>query len=133
MLDKWFMLPCLNMKLHFFINIHVWKILGWNMLVICLTTSNEQIKLLVICKEKCMWRRNIIWVKVFKNGPSKICGRQPLKIFTWSFTCHFTHFSHFSQFNSPFKPLAYEETSCNLFSQCPLLILPENTRKPLIF
>ena len=20
-----------------------------------------------------------IWVKVFKNGPSKICGRQPLK------------------------------------------------------
>ena len=24
------------------------------------------------------------WVKVFKNGPSKICGRQPLKDFTWS-------------------------------------------------
>ena len=23
-------------------------------------------------------KRNI-WVKVFKNGPSKICGRQPLK------------------------------------------------------
>ena len=23
-----------------------------------------------------------IWVKVFKNGPSKICGRQPLKNFT---------------------------------------------------
>ena len=21
------------------------------------------------------------WVKVFKNGPSKICGRQPLKRF----------------------------------------------------
>ena len=21
----------------------------------------------------------IIWVKVFKNGPSRICGRQPLK------------------------------------------------------
>ena len=21
-----------------------------------------------------------IWAKVFKNGPSKICGRQPLKI-----------------------------------------------------
>ena len=20
------------------------------------------------------------WVKVFKNGPSKLCGRQPLKI-----------------------------------------------------
>ena len=25
-----------------------------------------------------------IWAKVFKNGPSKICGRQPLKKFTWS-------------------------------------------------
>ena len=23
--------------------------------------------------------RKYIWVKVFKNGPSKICGRQPLK------------------------------------------------------
>ena len=26
----------------------------------------------------------IMWVKVFKNGPSIICGRQPLKYFTWS-------------------------------------------------
>ena len=25
-----------------------------------------------------------IWVKVFKNGPSKIYGRQPLKNLTWS-------------------------------------------------
>ena len=24
-----------------------------------------------------------IWIKVFKNGPSKICGRQPLKNFKW--------------------------------------------------
>ena len=23
--------------------------------------------------------QNVIWDKVFKNGPSKICGRQPLK------------------------------------------------------
>ena len=23
--------------------------------------------------------RNIIWDKIFKNGPRKICGRQPLK------------------------------------------------------
>ena len=23
------------------------------------------------------------WDKLFKNGPSKICGRQPLKTFTW--------------------------------------------------
>ena len=27
-----------------------------------------------------------IWGKVFKNGPSKICGRQPLKNLKW---CHF--------------------------------------------
>ena len=26
------------------------------------------------------WKSNNIWDKVFKNGPSKICGRQPLKI-----------------------------------------------------
>ena len=24
------------------------------------------------------------WDKAFKNGPSKICGREPLKGFTWS-------------------------------------------------
>ena len=32
---------------------------------------------------------NLIWIKVFKNGPSKICGRQPLKIFTWSILEYF--------------------------------------------
>ena len=25
----------------------------------------------------------VIWVKVFKNGPRKICGRQPLKTLKW--------------------------------------------------
>ena len=34
--------------------------------------------------KKCLERKNIKWVKVFKNGPSTICGRQPLKNFTWS-------------------------------------------------
>ena len=29
------------------------------------------------------------WDKVFKNGPSKICGRQPLEIFTWSILEYF--------------------------------------------
>ena len=33
-----------------------------------------------------------IWVKVFKNGPSKICGRQPLKnLVIWS-ALHFKFF-----------------------------------------
>ena len=27
--------------------------------------------------------KQIIWDKVFKNEPSKICGRRPLKNFTW--------------------------------------------------
>ena len=26
----------------------------------------------------------IIWVKVFQNGPCKLCGKQPFKNFTWS-------------------------------------------------
>ena len=25
-----------------------------------------------------------IWDKVFKSGPRKICGRQPLKYFSWT-------------------------------------------------
>ena len=29
------------------------------------------------------------WDKVFKNGRSKICGRQPLKNFTWSILLYF--------------------------------------------
>ena len=29
------------------------------------------------------------WDKVFKNGPSKICGRQPSKNFTWSILEYF--------------------------------------------
>ena len=36
----------------------------------------------------------IIWDKVFKNGPSKICGRQPLKKFTWSVFEYFISFYH---------------------------------------
>ena len=32
------------------------------------------------------------WGRVFKNGPSKICGRQPLKIFTWSILEYFVPF-----------------------------------------
>ena len=29
------------------------------------------------------------WDKVFKNGPSKICGRQPLRNFTWPILKYF--------------------------------------------
>ena len=33
-----------------------------------------------------------IWDKLFKNGPSKICGRQPIKNFTWSILEYFVLF-----------------------------------------
>ena len=33
-----------------------------------------------------------IWVKIFKNGPSSICGRQPFKSFTWSTLEYFDPF-----------------------------------------
>ena len=36
-----------------------------------------------------------IWVKVFKNRPSKIYGRQPLKNFTWSILEYLDHFEYF--------------------------------------
>ena len=39
-----------------------------------------------------------IWVKVFQNGPSQICGRQPLKNFTWSFFEHLDPFVHCTLF-----------------------------------
>ena len=39
--------------------------------------------------------------KVFKNGPSKICGRQPLKNFTWFI------FEYFAAKILGFKKLLY--------------------------
>ena len=35
------------------------------------------------------WYVNHIWVKDFKNGPSKICGRQPLKKYADHITSNF--------------------------------------------
>ena len=35
------------------------------------------------------WIQLYMWGKVFKNGPSKICGRQPLKNFTLSILEYF--------------------------------------------
>ena len=31
----------------------------------------------------CVHSANIIWNIVFKNGPNKFCGRQPLKNLKW--------------------------------------------------
>ena len=43
--------------------------------------SNSMVNALEWCGDIFMTLSNI-WVKVFKNGPSEICGRQPLKKFT---------------------------------------------------
>ena len=32
-----------------------------------------------VCEKTVPSNHNAIWDKVFKTGPSKICGRQPLK------------------------------------------------------
>ena len=49
-----------------------------------------------------------IWDKVFKSGPRKICGRQPLKKFVWSTLEYFVPFKR----NSWFKlaSISYENT-----------------------
>ena len=46
-----------------------------------------------------------LWVKIFKNGPSKICGRQPLKNLKWyglpkqnTLTHMFLNFPHSATF-----------------------------------
>ena len=33
-----------------------------------------------------------MWGKVFKNGASQICGRQPLKNYTWSIFEYFVSY-----------------------------------------
>ena len=35
----------------------------------------------------------ILWVKAFKNGPRKICGRQSLKNFTWPILEYFVPYN----------------------------------------
>ena len=80
----------------------------------------------LLLSRKCpVW--NIIWGKVFKNGPRKICERQPLKNFTWSILEYFVPyvavsvtsilhlFSFFKNFSFPFPDeLNYIQT--NLFN-----------------
>ena len=46
-----------------------------------------------------------MWDKVFKNGPSKICGRQPLKKFLLKF--YFHGFPQFSSTNFTLSILEY--------------------------
>ena len=62
-----------------------WQEMGSNIRYYKMTSTKFG---LGFCNSKC-----IIWVKVFKNWPSKICDRQPLKILKlWSRPYHFKFF-----------------------------------------
>ena len=55
-------------------------------------------------KHKLISNVETIWDKVFKNGQRKICGRQPLKNFTWPILEYLSHL------------LPYENTSLKITS-----------------
>ena len=40
-----------------------------------------------------MNQKSIVWVKVFKNGPGKICGRRSIKNLNWFIIEYFDPFS----------------------------------------
>ena len=66
----------------------LWKYF-WHYCIFTLLSSNKKKNTILQIFVFCL--RDIIWNKVFKNGPSKICGRQPLKI--WRDTvCSFQYF-----------------------------------------
>ena len=43
--------------------------------------------------------------KVFKSGPSKICGRQPVRNFTWSILEYFVPYMSAEQVNTTYLKL----------------------------
>ena len=67
-----------------------------------LNLNKENPKILLKSVEKSMAFVKIVWVELFKNRPSKICGRQPLKIFTWSILEYLDPFENYYGFISFF-------------------------------
>ena len=65
-----------------------------------------------------------MWFQVFKNGPSKICGRQPLKILKWTISLQI--FQRLSSTNFTLSILeyldAYELNVEPIFPLCFLLV-----------
>ena len=65
-----------NMEEHICI---LWSILDYilhgNLFVISVLSHFTCQNIIMLCSN--------VWMKVFKNGPSKICGRQPLKHLKW--------------------------------------------------
>ena len=61
----------------------------------CRTDLLEELKIetvLSIAVKSFVNKRPIMLDRVFKNGPSKLCGRQPLKNFTWPILEYFVSY-----------------------------------------
>ena len=66
----------LSFKYYLGVAWHIWASSYWDFFVFTIFVSMSRPKTIYAVS---MWLWLIIWVKVFKNGTSKICGRQPLK------------------------------------------------------
>ena len=80
----------------------IWSHIGLVFPLLNLNKESPNRKILLKSVEKSMVFVKIIWVEVFKNRPSKICGRQPLKIFTWSILEYLDPFENYYGFISFF-------------------------------
>ena len=77
----------------------IWSHIGLVFPLLNLNKESPNRKILLKSVEKSMVFVKIIWVEVFKN---KICGRQPLKIFTWSILEYLDPFENYYGFISFF-------------------------------
>ena len=81
------------------------------------------------------------WDNVFKNWLSKICGRQHLKIFTWSILEYISQIIFYNFNNQPRCSEAYSEPcrcsflwkSYSFLRQCLIFIPPEKVTKRHVF
>ena len=75
--------------------------------------------------------RSNIWDNVFKDGPSKICGRQPLKnLKALNRPYPFKFFKGCLPFLNTLVPFVSRVILKPILAQCSISIPPENARKP---
>ena len=73
---------CWSLILEIFIDLHTCNFIKRTLQHRCFSMKSEKFLRALILKNICerlLLKALIIWDKVFKNGPGKICGRQPLK------------------------------------------------------